>query len=114
MINSYEVVRNIIPTKWGDRVELTLTYRRGRGYEFRAMPFFDDGVGREYHFCKETANYVVRLSFPCSRQSKKRYEEAKHTAFTYIYSAAGQSALDNELGIVLLDKVSEREWDCFA
>lgn len=111
MLNSYEIVHEIIPTKWGDHVELELTYTRGRGYEFRAMPFFKDELGREYHFCKETAQHVVRLSFPCSRQSKRRYEEAKQAAFDYIYSDAGRSALNNELGIVLLGKVSEREWD---
>ena len=114
MLNTYEVVHEIIPTKWGNRVSLKLGYSRGLGYEFRAMPFFDDGIGREYHFCKETANYVVRLRFPCSRQSKKRYEEARQTAFDYIYSDAGQHALNNELGIVLLRKVGEREWDCYA
>ena len=113
MLNTYEIVHEIIPTKWGDHVELKLTFERGNGYRFCAMPFFKDELGREYHFCKETANYCVRLFFPCSRQSKKRYEEAKQTAFDYIYSDAGRSALNNELGIVLLGKVSEREWDCY-
>ena len=113
MLNSYEIVHEIIPTKWGDHVELKLTFERGRGYRFCAMPFFHHDNGREYHFCKETLNYAVQLYFPCSRQSKKRYEEAKETAFNYIYSDAGQRALNNELGIVLLRKVSEREWDCY-
>ena len=111
MLNSYEIVHEIIPTKWGDHVELKLTFVRGEGYRFCAMPFFHFDNGREYHFCSETANYTVRLYFPCSRQSRKRYEQAKETAFDYIYSDAGRSALNNELGIVLLGKVSEREYD---
>lgn len=114
MNNSYEIVHEIIPTKWGDHVELRLNFERGKGYHFKAMPFFDHEHGREYHICKETINYTVELYFPCTRQGKKRYEEAKTTAFDYIYSDAGRKALNNELGIVLLGKVSEREYDRYA
>ena len=114
MNNSYEVVHEIIPTKWGDHVELKLTFVRGSGYRFHAMPFFSDEHGREYHYCPETVRYVVRLDFPCSRQGKRKYEEAKEASLAYIYSEAGRKALNNELGIVLLRKVSEREWDCYA
>lgn len=112
MINSYETVHEIIPTRWGDHVELRLSYRRGVGYEFRAMPFFDKPLSREYHF--SAMNKTVRILFDCERQSKKRYEEAKQTAFDYIYGDAGRAALNETSGIVLLGKVSEREWDCYA
>ena len=112
MVNSYEIVHEIIPTKWGDRVELRLTYRRGMGYKFVAMPFFDHDWSREYHYSRN--NERVCIYFECKRQSKKRYEEAKKVAFDFIYSEAGQSALNERSGIVLLGKVSEREWDCYA
>lgn len=112
MNNSYEIVHEIIPTKWGDHVELRLTYKRGSGYEFRAMPFFDHEHSREYHFSRY--NNQVRIYFDCKRQSKKRYEEAKQVAFDFIYSDAGRNALNERSGIVLLGKVSEREWDCYA
>ena len=111
MVNSYEVVHEIIPTKWGDHVELRLSYRRGVGYEFRAMPFFEKSHSREYHF--NSMNKAVRIRFDCKRQSKKRYEDAKRVAFDFIYSDAGRSALNDTSGIVLLGKVSEREWDCY-
>lgn len=114
MTNSYEIVHKIIPTKWGDHVELKLTFERGEGYRFRAMPCFVDKLGREYHYCAETINHSVGFLFPCSRQSKKRYEEAKQVTFDYVYSDAGRAALNDGLGIVLLDKVSEREWDRYA
>jgi hypothetical protein len=113
MLNTYEVVHEIIPTKWGDKVELKLTFSRGYGYYFRAMPCFEDELGREYHLCNETLYSPVRMDFPCQRQSKKRYEDAKEAAFAYIYSDAGRSALNDWLGIVLLGKVSEREYDKF-
>ena len=112
MTNSYEIVHKIIPTKWGDHVELKLGYTRGKGYEFRAMTFFAKPQSREYHYCAE--NKPVRIFFDCKRQSKKRYEEAKQVAFDYVYSDAGRAALNETSGIVLLGKVSEREWDCYA
>lgn len=112
MNNSYEIVHEIIPTKWGDHVELKLTYDRGVGYKFRAMPFFDHEHSREYHFSRD--NKQVRIYFDCKRQSKKRYEEAKRVAFDFIYSDAGRNELNERSGIVLLGKVSEREWDCYA
>lgn len=112
MNNSYEVVHEIIPTKWGDHVELRLSYERGVGYRFVAMPFFDHGHSREYHYSRN--NERVCIFFDCKRQSKKRYEEAKEVAFSFIYSDAGRAALNEKSGIVLLGKVSEREWDRYA
>lgn len=112
MINSYEVVHEIVPTKWGDHVELKLSYTRGEGYTFRAMPFFEKPLSREYHF--SSMNNTVQIFFDCKRQSKKRYEDAKQVAFDFIYSEAGRSALNETSGIVLLGKVSEREWDRYA
>lgn len=93
-------------------MSLELTYQRGNGYVFRAIPFFDRGdLGREYHI--HIGGKLVRIFFDCKRQSKKRYEESKKVVFDYVYSDAGKLAL-NDAGIVLLGKVNEREWDCYA
>lgn len=118
MINSYEKVYSIKPTSDGDHVSLLVTHNRGdfcgvRGYEFRVRPFFDDGrLGRCYHVRLGGTNYP-RIDYPCARQSKRRYEEAKESAFAYILSDAGVLAL-KECGIELLELVGEREYDRYA
>lgn len=117
MINSYEQVYRITPMQDGDHVSLEVTHNRGglygtKGYEFRVQPFFDhESLGREYHIRFGTK--YPRVSYPCGRQSKRRYEEAKESAFAYILSEAGMAAL-RDCGIELLEKVSEREWNRYA
>lgn len=117
MINSYEQVYRITPMEDGDHVSLEVTHNRGslygtKGYEFRVQPFFNhEKPGREYHV-RYGANYP-RISHPCGRQSKRRYESAKESSFAFILSETGLSVL-RDCGIELLEKVSEREWDCYA
>lgn len=118
MINSYEQVFKANPTKGGDLVALTLTYGREVGYFFHAQRFAVVD-GKRWHDYRteysdaEARKHKVFITYPCSRQSKKRYQEAKESAFAYIHSDAGVEEL-RAAGIELLEFVGEREWDCYA
>lgn len=113
MLNTCEKVHEIIPTKYGDHVSLKVTFERGKGYRFDAMPFFDCEHSRDYLYYRGIVCSRVSIFFDCARQSKKRYEEAKKVAFGFIYSDAGRAAL-NGLGIVLLGLKDEQEYDRYA
>lgn len=111
MINSYEQIFSIKPIKEGDHVQLLLTHHRGDGYVFRAIPFFQEEFGRKYIL--SFGMRQLRINFPCNRQSKKRYEDAKGKSFGYIHSDAGHETL-RDYGIKLNDLIEEREYDCYA
>ena len=115
MINSFEQVYKTNPNKYGDKVALSLTFERGEGYRFRTYRFFEgDGLlWREVHFCPYTFKNQIAIDYPCTRQSKKRYQEAKSSAFAYIHSDAGIAAL-KAIDIELHEFVSEREYDYYA
>ena len=115
MINSYEQVYTVNPNRYGNKVALTLTFERGEGYRFSTMRFFDgEGLAwRDYHICPYTLKNKIVIDYPCKRQSKKRYQEAKDSAFSYILSDAGIAALKG-IDIELHELVNEREYDRYA
>lgn len=117
MINSYEQVYKVNPNKYGDKVALAVTFDRGKGYTFSTCRFFDGEGGslawREIHVCPYTIKNKIVIKYPCTRQGKKRYQEAKADSFAFIHSDAGIAALKG-IDIELLEFVSDREWDCYA
>ncbi len=78
MINEYTRTYEITGLDDVDHVETQIYYDRGEGYRFAIHDYKQGDFWREYHFRLNLGGMGASgMVLPCSRQSKKRYQEAK-------------------------------------